>query len=728
MLMAMDDFLRRGGVTGALLETDSDRHAAESLLDYWTTILYRAGIEPPDASLREFDPDLTPDLEDALCPYLGLEVFRESDSSRFFGFEPFLADCLLRLSKSRVLAIVGSPGSGKSSFVQAALLPALKSGILNASQNWHYYPPITPGSDPLVSLVRLIQPPGDVDAECTESQVERFREDTSLLARCVAGSDDEPAVIVVDQFEEVFTLCDDASSRMAFVNNVLNLNQVPDRRHAVILTMRSDFRSHVARLAELLRLFQQAQIHVTPLDASSLREAIVRPAQLVGLKFHDGLVEALVKELVGEPKALPLLQFTMMQLWENRSHDRITWKAFRQFGSGRQALARGADAFYESLTPEEQQTSKRILLRMIHVGEGMNFVSSRVRRRSLYRASESQDSIDQVLAKLINARIVRLTHGDSAVDAQVELAHEALVSNWPRLVEWLENQRIATTQRLRLSAAAEQWRETGREPGALWGGALLDEALRHQDLTELETEFVQASRLAADARVRSIEALSAMRAAELQLVEAERLGEKSEPNARSMEAPPRRYTLLVVDDEREVVESLHNLFRKSYQVLTATSGDQAIQLLLQHNVHLIMSDQRMPGMPGDAFLSRARRLQPDAIRILFTGYADIQAVINAVNDGQIFRYVLKPWDTNELVEIVRQAAEWYDLGEERKRLIALLQAANTQLVNRNNELARAGQLKTAFIEVVSQELHADFRRPVAENTPGDQAQPERHRA
>jgi len=132
----------------------------------------------------------------------------------------------------------------------------------------------------------------------------------------------------------------------------------------------------------------------------------------------------------------------------------------------------------------------------------------------------------------------------------------------------------------------------------------------------------------------------------------------------------RRHTLLIVDDEVDVLESLRHQFHRTYRVLTAGSGGQAVSVLDANEVQLILSDQRMPGMQGDSFLSQARRLQPDAIRMLFTGYADIQAVINAVNEGHIFRYILKPWDTVELEGIIRQAAEQYDLLAERKRLIA----------------------------------------------------------
>jgi len=169
--------------------------------------------------------------------------------------------------------------------------------------------------------------------------------------------------------------------------------------------------------------------------------------------------------------------------------------------------------------------------------------------------------------------------------------------------------------------------------------------------------------------------------------------------------PARRHTLLIVDDEVDVLESLRHLFHRTYRVLTANGGDEAVELLGRHEVHLILSDQRMPGMSGDKFLSHARRTQPDAIRLLFTGYADIQAVINAVNEGHIFRYILKPWEAGELEGVLREAAEKYELIAEKKRLIGELQAANARLTSANDELATAGQLKSAFIEVASHEFN-----------------------
>jgi signal transduction histidine kinase len=168
----------------------------------------------------------------------------------------------------------------------------------------------------------------------------------------------------------------------------------------------------------------------------------------------------------------------------------------------------------------------------------------------------------------------------------------------------------------------------------------------------------------------------------------------------------RRHTLLVVDDEVDVLESLRHQFHRGYRVLTSVSGKRAIEILQEEaDVELILTDQRMPGMSGDQLLREAKRLKPDAIRMLFTGYADIHAVISAVNEGHIFRYILKPWDTDELEGIIRQGIEQYDLLSERRRLLSEVQAANAELLRANLELARAGQLKTAFIEVASHEFN-----------------------
>jgi signal transduction histidine kinase len=174
-------------------------------------------------------------------------------------------------------------------------------------------------------------------------------------------------------------------------------------------------------------------------------------------------------------------------------------------------------------------------------------------------------------------------------------------------------------------------------------------------------------------------------------------------------AKPTRHTILVVDDEPDVVKSVKDLLRLEYRVLGATSPSEALQILNRETVHVVMTDQRMPEMTGVEFLSRLRGDHPDAMRLLFTGYADIKAVVDAINHGNVYRYITKPWDPDELQTVIRQACERYDLLVERKRLTSMLQAQNQDLEQANANLRRANELKYAFIQVASHEL----RTPLA---------------
>ena len=498
MMAEINQLIRRGRATGALLDREDDRWAAQSLLDYWSSLLYRAGLEPPEATLVEFDPDLAPDLADHLCPYLGLEAFREKDESLFFGRQRLLEKLLKHLETQPLLMVVGSSGSGKSSLVLGGLFPRLKAGALPGSQDWVYYPPLVPGSTPLVALAQRW--PG-VE---TAPTVSALLKDPEHLLHLTSAATSQPVVLIIDQFEEVFTLCREEEVRHSLAQNLLNFIQAPDRQNRLILTLRTDFESQFVRSPELLQLFDQSAVRVTALDAAELREAIERPADLVGLKFEEGLVDALLNDVLGEPAALPLLQFTLLKLWDHRDHNRVTWEAYRRLGGGRLALARSADEFYNRLIPEEQVTVKRLLLRMVRPGEGLEVTSNRIPRGVLYRSGEAQYRVDEVLEKLIQARLVRLTEGDRPEDAQVEVAHEALIRNWPRLVDWLEEERFTLRQRLRLTEAAEQWQTRDQEASLLWRGTLLAETSRYEDLSPLEQNFLQAS-LAVEAAERQQE-------------------------------------------------------------------------------------------------------------------------------------------------------------------------------------------------------------------------------
>jgi hypothetical protein len=498
---------------------------------------------------------LAPELPNELCPYQGLAAFEENDAAFFFGRKRLVQTMIDKLrSGEHLLAVVGSSGSGKSSLVLAGLIPALKQGAIPAtddtpgSDQWRYAPRIVPGSDPLANLARIL-PSAGVDAPDTDvrqsppwiaEQIAHLTQDAHSLAEMVNATGAAPTVLVVDQFEELFTLCADEAARQAFANNLLALTQAPSHRHSAILALRTDFESFIMRLPGFQPFSEQALVRVTPLTATELREVIEKPAEIVGLKFEEGIVDALLQDFLGEPAALPLLQFSLLKLWEHRERNRITWEAYRRLGGGRQALARSADELYDSLIPEEQMTARRILLRLVRPGEGLEVTSNCVRRDELYQTGEAHDRLDRVLQKLIDVRLLRVSEGATSADPQIEVAHEALVRNWPRLVEWLEGEREQIRERLRLTEAAEQWAKLGREPGFLLSGALLEEAVRRPDLDELEREFVQASQEAVSTDQQSEEH---MRRHELERTKA--LVDTIQLRANTLASLNRRYRIFV---------------------------------------------------------------------------------------------------------------------------------------------------------------------------------------
>ena len=517
-------FIADGRASGAVLDNDGERETAQSLLDYWSTLLVQAGQAETDATLDEFDPELAPELPDDPAPYVGLDAFH--DGRFFFGRERLVEQMAAKLAETRLLAVVGPSGSGKSSAVLAGLVPALAKGALAGSETWRILPRMVPGSHPLANLARLLvenRPRMNADGHGFGTDVDGYRqqmqtdggtlprllteeiepqinadqrgtEDNSIRVHLRSSVADAPAVLVVDQFEETFTLCTDEAERAAFVANLLGLAASPGTPHRVILTMRSDYESWVSRIPALQTAFDRGRVQVTPLSAEELRRAIAEPAELVGLRFQDGIVEALISEVLGEPAALPLLQFTLRALWDERRRNRITWDVYSRVGGGRTALARAADRLYNGLIPEEQVTARRILLRLVRPGAGLEVTSSRVAVAELLATGEDPGRVARVLEQLQAARLLKQSEGDVTVDRQVEVAHEALVRNWPRLVEWLDDERENLRQRRRLTDGAERWLMAGKDIAYLLRGSELSTTNRYNNLSGLEKTQYRKSR------------------------------------------------------------------------------------------------------------------------------------------------------------------------------------------------------------------------------------------
>jgi hypothetical protein len=493
LISEIETFILKGQATGVVLDNDEDRWSAQSILDYWVSILYRNGHETPDATLMEFDVALAPDLDNTLCPYLGLEAFGEKSQHLFFGRQALINRLIDKLRESQLLFVIGSSGSGKSSAVLGGLIPKLKFGALPGSDHWHYFPSIVPGSHPLMNLAHIFSSTLDSTSDKTLREIEGFRHNPEYLVCTIHDRVDVPTVLVVDQFEEVFTLCHDKEEQQAFIANLLGLVNTQLREHRVVLTLRSDFESQIVKLTELKPLFENSQVRVTALDAGELREAIENPAKLIGLRFEQGLVDELLNDVLGEPAALPLLQFTLLKLWEKRNHDKVTWETYRQLDGGRKALAITADEFYKNLIPEEQLTMRRILLRLVRPTAGLEVTSKRILKQELFLQGEAKDRVSRVLEKLHQEHLIRFTEDDNPNDIQVEIAHEALIRNWPLLIDWVNSERDNLRQRNLLTDMAEQWSRNGRDPDSLIRGQQLEEAQQYDDLNELEQEFIRYS-------------------------------------------------------------------------------------------------------------------------------------------------------------------------------------------------------------------------------------------
>ena len=513
-------FLARGEASGSLFDVDEDRADAQTLLNYWSTVLLGSGVSARPALLREFDAARAHALTGDTSPYVGLGTFQESDSTIFFGRRKLLQQMVGALERSRFIAVIGLSGSGKSSLVRAGLLPQIRAGEVADSSEWRVLEPMVPGSDPIGNLAAITKPP--------ELTLDAWR-------HIIAANDDtfvgalgsRPVLLVVDQLEELFTLGEvkDAEllrNREIFVAQLVRLTRSEGHRHTVIATLRSDFEGALQRYPDLQALCQGEHVfRVSPLDPAGLRYAIERPAARQGVTFEKGLVSELMDEVLGEPAGLPLLQFALLKLWERREGTTITWKAYRELGNSvRAILADSASQVYESFRLEEDRRVVKALFRKLAVvGLGGEVTSHRASRAELAVDDAAPDRVERVVQTLVQAGLLRVTPGVTRATDQFEVTHEALLRNWPMLTEWLDEQREHKRKRLQLAAASDWWEANQEDRSGLLTGLRLEEAKAYRDLTPLEERFVKASSSAIDAWQRRVwaAALGALIAASLLL-------------------------------------------------------------------------------------------------------------------------------------------------------------------------------------------------------------------
>ena len=420
------------------------------------------------------------------APYKGLATFEVADAEWFFGRERLVADLVSRLAGATLLGVVGPSGSGKSSAVRAGLVPALRAGVLPGSERWCTMI-MRPGDHPLRELDRTLWGglPEPVRAALEGS-------DTPLGDLPSVLADDDRLVLVVDQAEEVFTACDDDSERDGFLRALAEAASDERGSVVVVLALRADFYGRCAAVPALAELLGANHVLVAPPTPDEYRRAIEQPALRAAARIEPALVEELVAEVVGEPGALPLLSTALLELWERRDGRVITRHATLETGGVRGAVARLAEDAYGSLSEEQQAITRAVLLRLAAVDEGDEAVRRRVPRSDfdVERSSEVAHIVDVLAAR----RLVTVSEG------AVEVAHEALLREWPRFRQWLDEDRAGRRLHTHLAATAREWAERGQDPAELYRGARLSAALdwttEHTlELNELEREFVNASRV-----------------------------------------------------------------------------------------------------------------------------------------------------------------------------------------------------------------------------------------
>ncbi|MEV0390421.1 helix-turn-helix domain-containing protein [Nonomuraea sp. NPDC050643] len=393
--------------------------------------------------------------DDGAAPYLGLAGFEDGDRDRFFGRAALVGRLAELVGAHRLVLLVGPSGSGKSSVLRAGLVPYLRQADRARSVRV-----VTPGAQPWRTHAGLS---GDL--------------------------------IVVDQFEEVFALCGDPARRGEFIGGLLALAS-DGGGSRVVLAVRADFFGHCAGHRELAEAVRDATVLMSPMNAAELREAIIKPAAGAGLVVERELTARIVAEVEGEPGGLPLMSHALLQTWRRRRSRTLTLAAYEAAGGIRSSIARTSEDLYAGLTPRRRERLRHLLLRLVTPGE-----DAQDTRRPVERAELATEDAGPLLERLAEARLVTLD------ESRVDLAHEALLTAWPRLRGWIEEDRERMRLQRRLTEAATAWRDHDRDPGGLYRGVRLSIAWERfaesDELTPLEREFLTAAVAARDGERRS---------------------------------------------------------------------------------------------------------------------------------------------------------------------------------------------------------------------------------
>ncbi|MFF7355042.1 AAA family ATPase [Streptomyces filipinensis] len=489
-------------------------------LVHWQRLWERALADPvgdrpaPPAEEDRRQPAQAPPVAGGVCPYRGLAPYRQEDARWFFGRERSTSALVAQLRAAErtggLVILVGASGAGKSSLLNAGLVPAVRGGALRDGQGagvpsqaaedgtadsvLH----LVPGADPLGELVRRIPDLSAVAADARRAEQEATenpaapgsdsprvaraaRKAVAAWARRTAPGEIRP-VVIVDQFEEAFTLCPDEADRRTFIQLLHAACTAPlgaddPAPVLVVLGIRADFYEQCLRYPELADALQHRHMVLGPLTSAELRDAVTGPAKAVGLELEAGLAELILREVSADgPRGahdagvLPLLSHALLATWQRRKAGRLTLAGYRAAGGIQGAVAATAERAWSGLDPAARTAARLLLLRLVRLGEDTQATRRRGTRRQLAQESADPGKTEESLEALVRARLVTL-------DADtVEITHEALLHAWPRLRHWIVDDRGDQLLRQRLEEDGRSWEESGRDSSLLYRGSRLEQA------------------------------------------------------------------------------------------------------------------------------------------------------------------------------------------------------------------------------------------------------------
>ncbi|MCW5319524.1 hypothetical protein GTQ43_40065 [Nostoc sp. KVJ3] len=471
-------------LTGLSVENanDNGQVTGDRLFDRIATELRGSGQEPirmgwgRSITLVKYLPKPTTVVVDETCPYQGLLPFYKEQARFFFGRDKVIQQLIKKLSQANFVPIIGASGSGKSSVVRAGLIPALEKN------GWRVLEIILPGVEPLAELKRAFTQL----FERTELREISTLIDTQGLCSVISRlSDSERLLLVVDQFEEIFTLGCKEEDRQRFIELLTQCSEGP---LAIVTTMRADFLEYCLSYESLTKLIQEQAVYVPPLLGAELEQAIASPARLQGYQLETGLLGAIQQEVLGQEKGcLPLLQFALTELWEQRDQEiqQLTVDKFNELDGVMGALNRHAEKLYASFNKQQQDWMKRIFLKLVRTGlQEKDTRQRQLKNRFLNIASENpnnKQTISDVLEKLIQGRLL-VSDREPTGEIWVDLAHEALMEGWQRFAQWRtedrENRRIID----RIENALQEWQKQPIDENLMMGGLLTQVRRKWQKL------------------------------------------------------------------------------------------------------------------------------------------------------------------------------------------------------------------------------------------------------